>query len=248
MVKKHNGSLRRRIENILKKHSGIGVKILRLHLRNEYTCFPHINRWLKVAVTPGIEELTLVSPFIYKKYSFPCSVLSAGVRNSVQSLQLDSCVFRATAELGPFRSLTILRLRSVCITGDELECLLSNSLALERLDLRDCDEIISLKIPSVLQQLRYLLVDGCRALQIIENKAPSISNFTLFGRCNIKLLLGEASQTIKLLNLFGATAAGYARAKLPSIMPNLEILNLSSSHEVYYKVVIHSYNSSHTVM
>jgi hypothetical protein len=231
-VKKHNGSLRRRIESILKDHSGIGVKILRLHLRNEYTCFPHLDRWLKV-VTPGIEEPTLVTPFVYKKYSFPWSVLSAGVRNSIQSLHLESCVFPPTVELGPFRSLTSLHMRSVCITGDELECLLSNSLALERLDLRDCGEIISLKIPSVLQQLSYLLVDGCRALQIIENKAPSISTFSLFKRCHIKLLLGEASKTIKILNLFVAIAAGYARAKLPSIMPNLEILNLSSSHEVY---------------
>jgi hypothetical protein len=69
-------------------------------------------------------------------------------------------------------------------------------------------------------------------MQIMENKAPSISNFTLLRL--IKLLLEEASQRIKLLNLFVATATSYARAKLLSIMPNLETLNLSSSIEVCY--------------
>jgi hypothetical protein len=105
-------------------------------------------------VLQRIEELNLHLP----KHNLTCSVLSAGVRNSIRSLQLDSCIFRPTAELGPLRSLTSLRLCSVCIMGDELECLLSNSLALERLDLKDCKEIVSLKIPSVLQQLSYLLV------------------------------------------------------------------------------------------
>jgi hypothetical protein len=87
-VLKRNGNLSWRIESIPKNHTGIGVKILRLQLRDEYTCFPHIDRWLKFAVRPGIEEPTLVTPFICRKYSFPCSVLSAGVRSSIRSLDL----------------------------------------------------------------------------------------------------------------------------------------------------------------
>jgi hypothetical protein len=87
-VLKRNRNLSRRIESIPKNHTGIGVKILRLQLRDEYTCFPHIDRWLKFAVRPGIEEPTLVTPFICRKYSFPCSVLSAGVRSSIRSLDL----------------------------------------------------------------------------------------------------------------------------------------------------------------
>jgi hypothetical protein len=149
---KRNGNLSWRIESIPKNHTGIGVKILRLQLRDEYTCFPHIDRWLKFAVRPGIEEPTLVTPFICRKYSFPCSVLSAGVRSSIRSLDL----FFSTADFFPFTSLTSLRLHSVSITGDELEYLLSNSLALERLDLKDCREIVSLKILSVLQRIEEL--------------------------------------------------------------------------------------------
>jgi hypothetical protein len=145
------------------------------------------------------------------------------------------------AELGALRSLTSLRLRSVCITGDELGCLLSNSLSLERLELSDCNEIISLKIPSMMQQLTCMWVVGCRALQIIENKAPNLSNFTLLGGVP-KLSLGEASQMMEVLSLFRANAICYGRAELPSIMPNLESLSLGSSHEVYSRVSIHPYD------
>jgi len=223
-----SGSLRCKINNILKNHSGIGLKILWLDLLDESSCFPYIDGWLKVAVTPGIEELNLRLP---EKHNFPCSVLSAGVGNSIRSLLLASCAFRPTAELGPFRSLTILRLCSVCITGDELECLLSNSLALKHLHLTECNEIISLKIPSVLQQLSLLLVDGCFPMQIIENKAPSISSFTL-SRVLPKLELGKALQMMKYLQLNFGNSVRYARAVLPSTMPNLETIYLSSTYEV----------------
>ncbi|KAG2581057.1 uncharacterized protein LOC120711149 isoform X1 [Panicum virgatum] len=226
--KARDGNLRGRIDNILRNHSGIGLKILRLRLHSPSICFPYIDNWLQVAVTPGIEELTLC---LHKKYKFPCSLLSDGVRSSIQSLQLDSCVFHPMLELGPLRSLTRLILRDVCITGEELECLLSNSLALEHLDLCTCKEIVFLKIPSALLQLSYLRVCGCWDLQVIENKAPSLSTFTLVGQVS-KLSLGEASQMMKVLSLQYPNVVCYARAKLPSIMPNLETLVLGSSAEV----------------
>jgi hypothetical protein len=88
---------------------------------------------LRVSVTPTVEELTVVlSNTFRQKYSFPCSVLSNGVGNSIRHLELGFCAFRPTAELGPLRNLTSLNLRFVIVTGDELECFLSNSLALEQ--------------------------------------------------------------------------------------------------------------------
>ncbi|RLN35008.1 uncharacterized protein C2845_PM03G26090 [Panicum miliaceum] len=227
--KARGGNLRCRIiDNILRNHSGIGLKILRLHLCSEYSSFPYIDNWLQVAVTLGIEELTL---WLHKKYKFPCSLLSDGVRSSIRCLQLDFCVFHPTLELGPLRSLTRPRPRDVRITGEELECLLSNSLALEHLDLCNCKEIIFLKIPSVPRQVSYLRVWGCWDLQVIENKAPSLSTFSLIGQVS-KLSLGEASQMMKVLSLRHANVVCYARAKLPSITPNLDTLVLGSSAEV----------------
>jgi hypothetical protein len=66
----HSTSLRRRMDSILRNHSRTDLKILGLHLCDQYDFFPYLDRWLHDAVTPGIEELTLK---VYKKYSFPCS-------------------------------------------------------------------------------------------------------------------------------------------------------------------------------
>uniref|UniRef100_A0A0D9VXJ9 At1g61320/AtMIF1 LRR domain-containing protein n=1 Tax=Leersia perrieri TaxID=77586 RepID=A0A0D9VXJ9_9ORYZ len=176
--KAHRGKLRRKIDSILRNHSST-MKILNLNLADEYSTYPDIDRWLQVAVTQGIEELTLT---LHKEYSFPCSLLSGGVRDSIRSLRLRSCTFHPMAELGPWRRLTILDLCGVRITGDEVECLLSNSLALEQLSLYDCSKISFLKIPCVQQQLRCLFVCSCWRLKVIACEAPNLSSITLLRR------------------------------------------------------------------
>ncbi|RLN33626.1 uncharacterized protein C2845_PM03G34580 [Panicum miliaceum] len=194
----------------------------------EYSTFSYADSWLQAAVTPGIENLNLM---LHKKYNFPCSpFLSDGVRKSIRDLQLHTCVFRPTSELGPLRRLTSLDLNSVRITGDELECLLFNSLALERLDLKCCKEIIFQKIPCVLQQLSHLTVDDCYRLQVIECKAPNLSFMEYSGE---KIILSLVhSLKMKRLNMHHPDVICYACAELPSIMPNLETLEIGSHIEV----------------
>ncbi|KAL6658777.1 hypothetical protein ACP70R_002817 [Stipagrostis hirtigluma subsp. patula] len=215
------------IDRIIRNHSGVGVKILKLVLFR--IAYDSLDSWLEVAVTPGIEELTVRLCRFRKKYNFPCSLLSNGIGNSIRNLELGLCTFRPTAELGPLRSLTSLRLHHVRITGDELECFLSNSLALVQFDLSNCKEIICLKIPSVLQQFSSLTVFGCEYLREIESKAPNLSSLQFGG--NIKHSLGESLQ-MKNIRMGRSKAVRYARVELPSIMPNLETLKICSYREV----------------
>ncbi|CAL4996317.1 unnamed protein product [Urochloa decumbens] len=208
----------------MRNHSGIGVKILKLQSR--YTSSRNLNRWLRVAVKPGIEELNL--RLSRKEYKFPCSLLSDGVRNSIRYLELCLCTFSPTAEIGPLRSLTSLHLFDVRITGDELECLLSSSLALEKLELIHCDQIICVKIPHELQRFSCLRISTCRRLKLIESKAPNLSTLEVYGKP--KLLLGEALQ-MKNLSVYHSIFLCYA-SELPSIMPNLYTLDLCCGYEV----------------
>ncbi|CAL5009536.1 unnamed protein product [Urochloa decumbens] len=191
-------NLRCGVDSILRNHSGIGLKILDINLWHEKSCIPYIDSWLQLAVTPGIEEITLT---LCEEYNFPCSVLSDGARNSVRSLDLTNSPS-------------------------------SNSLAMEHLCLQDCEEIIILKIPSVLQQFSYLEVYGCWNVQAVENKAPNLTRFLLSGK-DEKLSLGEASQMMKAFTFDRTDAVYYGRAELPSMMPNLESLVLSSFSEVH---------------
>uniref|UniRef100_A0A0E0A352 Uncharacterized protein n=1 Tax=Oryza glumipatula TaxID=40148 RepID=A0A0E0A352_9ORYZ len=254
------GNFSRKVDHIMRNHSGIGVKIFRLEYLGVvgFDASRYLDSWLQVVVKPGIEELTLVLCKTKREYNFPCSLLSDGIQNSIRYLRLHWCVLRPTAELGPLQSLTSLRLRSVSIRGEELQCLLSNSPALEQLRISSCMEIVCLKIPCSLQKLSNLTVIGCDSLKVLENKAPNLSSFFVSGCSNLtilenktpnlssffcrgvgaKLSLGETLK-MKKLGMGRANAVHYARAELPSIMPNLETLNIRSGPEVQQRRMEH---------
>ena len=64
---------------------------------------------------------------------------------------------------------------------------------------------------------------------MIESKAPNLSTLDFFGKA--KLSLGEALQ-MKTLSMSHSDVECYASTELPSIMPNLGALTLSSCDEV----------------
>jgi len=224
----------RRVDQILRNHSGAGVKILKLLIRDYYkinTC--HLNRWLENAITPGIEEVALMLSAKHRaKYEFPCSILLDGRGNSIRYLRLSCCTVRPPFGFDCLRSLTKLHLSQVCITGDELGCLVSNSFALEELELKYCNELICLKIPFCLEQFSCLRVFECSMLQVIESTAPNLSTVDFMGE-PVQLILGESSRVknLKVEYSYEPNAVNYAITKLPSIVPHLETLTVYSTCE-----------------
>ncbi|KAE8784981.1 F-box protein [Hordeum vulgare] len=172
------------------------------------------------------------SGYKWVSYNFPCSVFSNGSGNSIPHLHLASCAFHPVAGLA---CLTKLHLFKVDITGDELGCFLSNSFAIEELNLIKCGNVIHLKIPCLLRRLNCLAVQQCGALKlkVTENKAP---NLWIVGiDCQLeKVLFGDVLQVkdLRMLGFYESNLVHYARAKLPFIMPNLETLSIRSAWEV----------------
>ncbi|OEL23326.1 hypothetical protein BAE44_0015655, partial [Dichanthelium oligosanthes] len=156
----------------------------------------------------------------------------------IRLLHLCCCTFRPTAKLGCFGNLTRLHLISVHISGDELGCLLSNSLALEQLRLNYCHEIIYVKVPFLLHQLSYMEVYHCRQLQVIESKAPNLRSLRFIdGR--VQHSFGE-SLLMKNIYMHSSSVLCHACVELPSISPNLETLTIVSSSEIVNKCTIPS--------
>lgn len=218
---------RRKIDHILRNHSGTGVRKLSLRLVPNYNAKDrdYINKWLEKAVTPGIEELTLSLPINNKcKYEFLCTVLSNGRGDSLRCLYLTNCSFHPMALLGCLRSLTKLELFMVRIPGDELCCLLSSSSALEWLSLTYCSKVNCLKIPCHLQRLRHVKVEDCSKLRVIENKAPNLSSFQFKGGLKVQVKLGKALQ-VKSLYMSSTVFGCNTRAELASSIPSREMVN-----------------------
>lgn len=111
-----------RIDDIMLNHAGIGVKTFRLQTYPCDNVHPNnVDRWLQVAITPGIKEFELRMSMENKiEYNFPCSLLSTERGSSMQSFSLDECAFHHTVKVGSLKSLTSVHLRSVHITGEEL--------------------------------------------------------------------------------------------------------------------------------
>ncbi|RLM60471.1 hypothetical protein C2845_PM14G03220 [Panicum miliaceum] len=120
--------------------------------------------------------------------SFSCRI--DNILRNYSGIGIKIFVLDLYAELGPLRKLTSLCLRSVRISGDELEYFLSNSPALKQLDLSECQEIMCLKIPCVLLQLHCLKVSYCWKLRAIESKARNLFSFILIGE-RVEVSLGE---------------------------------------------------------
>ncbi|EEE70030.1 hypothetical protein OsJ_29978 [Oryza sativa Japonica Group] len=228
----------RKIDRVMEKHSGIGVKALTIEFNGLFStkARSYLERWLQIAVTPRIEELSLSMSKGKAYYDFPCSLLSDGSGSSIRLLDLYCCTFHPTAEIGCFQSLTRLHLEYVRITGDELGCVFSASFALEWLKLRLCRHIKYMKLPCVLQRLTYVEVRGCSRLRVIENKAPNLHSLHIFYQAYhpIQLSFGESS-LVKNLSIGYSSVLNHACAELPYIFPNLETLTIRSLGEVSAK-------------
>ncbi|AQK82373.1 hypothetical protein ZEAMMB73_Zm00001d036911 [Zea mays] len=211
----------------------IGMKALKIHVPIGYTAKDsrYLNRWLQIAITHGIEELELIFPFM-AKYKFPYSLLPMS-GDSIKCLELSCCSFCPTSKFGWLKNLTKLCLDGVFIEGDELERLVFSALALERLEIRYCDRIVCLKVPSMLQRLTYLEVYDCDKLRVLDIDAPNITCFN-FGRhhTKTKLSIGGGVSKIKELSACFDDAVYYVRVELPSMMANLETLTINSMVEM----------------
>ncbi|XP_044393337.1 uncharacterized protein [Triticum aestivum] len=126
--------------------------------------------------------------------------------------------------------MTRLDLCYVRITDEQLGCLLHNCSALLQMQLSHCSPLTFLKIPFHLQQLRHLEVLECTSLKVIEREAPNLSSFHFSRYCLIQISLGVALE-LKKLTMSCPGAVCYARADLPSSLPNIEALSLSSVNE-----------------
>ncbi|KAM3391603.1 hypothetical protein ACQJBY_012975 [Aegilops geniculata] len=239
--RKTSGEFTRQFDHIMRNHSGIGMRTLKLLFvptSNEYEC-SCVDKWLRMAVTRGIQELALVPRPGDDEYEFSLSLLTKGKGDSLRHLHLEDCFICPTVEPCCLRSLTILDLTSVHVTGDELWCLLSGSSALERFELKYCDNPVCLKIPRHLQRLSHVKVQGCSELQVIESKAPKLSRFEFVGELlQVQISLGETLQ-VRNLRITCDDFDCSTQAELASSMPSREMINspMASSKLVNLKSV-----------
>jgi hypothetical protein len=212
------------------------VKALKLQIKDfpMFSTSYDLDRWLHIAVKPGIEELDLYLGLHSRDaavYDFPCSLLLDGSGMSIRLFHIRNCAFRPTAGLGCLRSLTSLYFSDIRITEDELGYLFSSSVALETVTLMHCHELIFLEMPSLLQRLSQLIIVCCNNLELIESKAPNLYSFRYMGH-QVRLSLCDSLQDLKI-HASGWDFVHYSCENISPMLPNLEALQIHSRYVVY---------------
>jgi hypothetical protein len=231
-----------KVDKILENHHANGVKVKTLLLDlYDYKKIndSYLDRWLQISVKSGIKELDLIlCPVVDGNYySFPCSVLSdKAAASSIETIFLFYCAFPFTSTIGCLKRLKSLDLSMVHITEEGLGHLLSKCFALERLVVNGCTRIVCLRIPCTLQQLKLLYIKTCEMMQVVEIDAPNLCTLYYTGGPPLEISVRNSSE-LKSVDLWSyyLSAPGilsYARARLPSIAPNVESLTLRSHKEV----------------
>ncbi|CAJ2635382.1 unnamed protein product [Trifolium pratense] len=216
------------VDHVLLLHSGPITKFEISNYKHSHINFsPDINRWILYLIGRSIKELVL-DVLLDEHYKIPWCLFSC---QSLQRLQLNSCLLKPPTTFEGWRNLKYLRLDYVTITQDALEKLISDCPLLQSLVLLDIDvtEInihapnlkhfdINGKFEDIIFDKTFQLVTVYVDLSLYSN---SKNNQSRLQRCSSYLLkffyhqrriqtLGIHNYSLKYL------AAGYVPIKLPT--------------------------------
>ncbi|KAJ4954636.1 hypothetical protein NE237_011419 [Protea cynaroides] len=147
----------------------------------------HLDRWTAYAAEKGVQELVLDLDMCNKYlleddlYNFPCWLFPQDKEPHIKHLFLNSCILRLPPDFRALSSLLVLSLENVLISEEDILYILSNSLLLESLKVKNCPSLVSLKIDGPCPQLKHLSISWCHHLENIEIVAIKLLSFEYVG-------------------------------------------------------------------
>ncbi|KAM3368591.1 hypothetical protein ACQJBY_016848 [Aegilops geniculata] len=219
----------KRIDAVLKQHSGVGVEKMEVDFSLNEEHASHIDRWLNFAITAKTKQLILNFTSVHptmEPYKFPLQLFDATKSSIFQSLTLGSVSLNKPANFKAFLNLKKLMLMYVNITDEELQLLLSNCNVLEFLGVARCRMLTTIKTPQFSDHFKHLRVFHFPLVQEIKlnyglttleykYKGPSIPIAPPVTLTNLSI---ESSDV--------CSALAYISTELPSTLRRLEMLSL----------------------
>ncbi|XP_066160493.1 uncharacterized protein [Oryza sativa Japonica Group] len=181
----YGGDISHRIDSILGNHSGIGVKTLKLELSG--TAYHNLDNWLQVAVTPGIEELTLMRFSCLRVHGCVRLKLIESKVPNLSTLDLSGKAELLLGETLQMKNLSMRHPNVVCYARSELPSSMPN---IDTLALSSYDEVVNTPmLPTKFLYLKHLTI--CLSSGTFS---PSYDYFSL-----VSFL--DASPSLETLNL-----------------------------------------------
>ncbi|XP_050382843.1 F-box/FBD/LRR-repeat protein At5g22700-like [Argentina anserina] len=174
------------VNHVLQQHRGKHVEEFRVSFCLDGRFSSSINRWIQFAMENRVEMLELdfypeaFLRFGFEDYKFPHKLLGICIPS------LGSCGYN----IG-FKSLKVLQIRHVGVTGEVLEYFLSSCPLLERLSVSYTQDLVNLRVIGPSIALKYLVIKDCDNLKSIEIRDVNIVSFIYYGYRSTNLVISN---------------------------------------------------------
>lgn len=173
------------VNHVLQQHRGKHIEEFRVSFCLDGRFSSFINGWIQFAMEKSVEILELVFyPEVsmrFEQYKFPYKRLGICIPS------LGSCGYN----IG-FKSLKVLQIRHVGVTGEVLEYFLSSCPLLERLSVTAAQDLVNLRVVGPLISLKYLVIHSCNYLKNIEIRDVNLVSFTYRGFRSTNIVISNA--------------------------------------------------------
>ncbi|XP_050383488.1 putative F-box/FBD/LRR-repeat protein At5g22670 [Argentina anserina] len=173
------------VDHVLQQHKGKHVKEFRVSFSLDGRFSSSINRWIQFAMENSVERLELdLYPEAFLRFGYEDYKLHKLLGLCIPNL--GSC----GGNIG-FKSLKVLQIRHVGVTGEFLEHFLSSCPLLERLSVSYSKDLVNLRVISPSIALKYLVIRNCDNLESIEIRDVNIVSFSYRGFRSTNLVISN---------------------------------------------------------
>ncbi|XP_058749778.1 putative FBD-associated F-box protein At1g61330 [Vicia villosa] len=165
------------VDHVFNSHQGAEIKTFQLHI-NPDGIEVLLKKWLQICTQKDLEDLDL---HIYRSnFTIEFSVFNA--LHKLKTLKLVRCVIQLPEVPNGLKFLNTISLRSLHITEDVFNVLITHCKMLEVVDLVDCSTIK--KVNLIVRESKYfkkLRIARCEDLEEIEIDSPTLHSFFYQG-------------------------------------------------------------------
>lgn len=236
------------VNSVVEQHKGPRIDQFRVSYFLNEKFSSSIDKWIEFALRKGVQmlELNLLEYAYYctirPGYAFPHKLLGLNVEESSSSRKEES----ARKHLCPdspshqpcvcvgFKSLRVLTLECVDISGEVLEYFLRSCPVMERVSVYGSSKLVNLRVVSPSFALKYLVIQRCSNVESIEIVDAHIVSFAYDGGEKIRLRLENVPLLVEVSiqehrEYYSFLSMDVLFASLSSYISQLEILKMNNT-------------------
>lgn len=179
------------VDKVLNLHRGKRIDSFRVHFDLNQSSSAHIDNWVRFAMSKGVKKLDLNFESNYYSYPSRPQYVFPSLENLLRETLKNPNVYMLRSAY--FSGLVSLRLKSVDVSGEVLEDILSSCKVLEELSVVGSNCLRELRVAGPSLNLKCLELSDCLKLVTCEIDAPNLKAFEYVGQLGSPLLKNLSS-------------------------------------------------------